>query len=56
MYRLFSYTSCCRCSPSDDRPLALVSQEALVAACGEAANHLKPYQVLSEQFFLQGSS
>ena len=27
--------------------MALVSQEALVAACGEAAHHLKPYQVLS---------
>ena len=40
------YASCCRCSASEDRPVALVSQEALVAACGEAARHLKPYQVL----------
>ena len=47
-------TSRCRGSASENRPMALVSQEAIVAACGEAAHHLKPYQVLSgSQVFVQ---
>ncbi|KAL3132188.1 hypothetical protein ABBQ32_008788 [Trebouxia sp. C0010 RCD-2024] len=41
-----------RNSPSEDRPPALVSHEALVAACGEAAKTLKPYQVVGVNFLM----